>query len=412
MATFDSRRASRIPLLRSWLEAVLTLGSDPRDSEDERVRKVLLLTAVVILLPLTAAWGAIYWMVGIPVAASIPWAYTALSVIGIAIFAMTRSYWLFALSQFGFYTTLPFVLMWVLGGFVGGSAVALWAMLAPLVAVILGHRQLSAALLTLYVALVAISASLPVAPMRESLPAALVTLFFVLNLSAVTIVSFLLLRTFAGGRESSLRAARGVLRRYLSPDVAAAILTDPQRQELGGEITEVSVLFADLGGYTTFAERRRPDEVVTLLNRYFAVVVPCILEEGGTPVQMPGDAVMAIFGAPRPQPDHAVRACRAALRIAAVEPVAEDGPRFHIGVNSGPALVGNIGSEEFRNFTAIGDTTNLAARLQQLAEPGQIAIGPATADAVGGELSLRPLGAVRVKGKQAPVEVFELVAPA
>jgi class 3 adenylate cyclase len=89
--------------------------------------------------------------------------------------------------------------------------------------------------------------------------------------------------------------------------------------------------------------------------------------------------------------------------------VVEGAPRFHVGVNSGPALVGNIGSEEFRNFTAIGDTTNLAARLEQLAEPGQIAVGPATAAAVRGLLQLRPLGSVQLKGKLSPIEVCELL---
>jgi class 3 adenylate cyclase len=408
MATFDSQRVSGTSL-RSRLEALLTLGSDPQDSEDERVRKILLLTAVLILLPLTAGWGIIYWIVGAPIAAAIPWAYTVLSVISVVTFGLTRRYPWFALSQFSFYSILPFVLMWVLGGFVGGSAVALWAALGPLVALILGHQRLAPALLAGYVVLLLVSASLPTAPFVEPMPGALVAAFFVLNLTAVTVVAFLLLRTFAGGRESSLHALRGIVHRYLSADIAAAVLTNPHRQELGGEIADLSVLFADLGGYTTFAERRNPDEVVALLNRYFAVAVPCILAEGGTPIQMPGDAVMAIFGAPRPLPDHAVRACRAALGIAAIEPVVEGAPRFHVGVNSGPALVGNIGSEEFRNFTAIGDTTNLAARLEQLAEPGQIAVGPATAAAVRGLLQLRPLGSVQVKGKLSPIEVCELL---
>ncbi len=170
------------------------------------------------------------------------------------------------------------------------------------------------------------------------------------------------------------------------------------------------MLFADLGGYSTYAEHRSPVEVVRMLNDYFAIALPAILEEGGAPTQLPGDAVMAVFGAPRPQPDHADRAFRAARAILdRTAPLAKGslrGPRFHIGINSGPALVGNIGSEEYRNFTAIGDTVNVASRLQGVAQPGEVVIGSATAKLVGESVGLTPLGSVPVKGRAEPVEAF------
>lgn len=121
---------------------------------------------------------------------------------------------------------------------------------------------------------------------------------------------------------------------------------------------------------------------------------------------------MAVFGAPKPQADHASRACAAALAILArTESLAtgpRQGPRFHIGVKSGPALVGNIGSEAYRNFTAIGDTTNLAARLQDLAKPGEVVIGPETAASLDGPFELSSLGPVNVKGRVEPTEAFGL----
>ncbi len=175
----------------------------------------------------------------------------------------------------------------------------------------------------------------------------------------------------------------------------------------------MTVLFADLGGFSTYAESRSPAEVVELLNRYFAMTLPAILDEGGTPIQLPGDAIMAVFGAPIPHADHALRACRAARRMtAAVDAATADAahaPRFRIGINTGPALVGNIGSEEFRNFTAIGDTTNVAQRLQAAAEPGQVVIGPATAAALGAEAAVTPLPPVLVKGREQPVQSYLLV---
>ena len=121
---------------------------------------------------------------------------------------------------------------------------------------------------------------------------------------------------------------------------------------------------------------------------------------------------MAVFGAPKPQADHASRACRAALAILErTESLATGpqlGPRFHIGVNSGPALVGNIGSEEYRNFTVIGDTTNLAARLQDIAQPGEVVIGPMTAANLDGPFELSSLGLVNVKGRVEPTEAYAL----
>ena len=231
------------------------------------------------------------------------------------------------------------------------------------------------------------------------------THFFLLNLAAVPVLNWLLIRTFSGGRADMLSAARGIVRRYLGPAAAEQFLTDPRRQELGGELAEVTVMFADLGGFSTYAETRSPAEVVELLNRYFALTLPIIIEEAGTPIQLPGDAIMAVFGAPIPKADHAARACRASSRmhraVEAARTGETDAPRFRIGINSGPALVGNIGSEEFRNFTAIGDTTNVAQRLQVHAEPGQTVIGPATAAALGSDMRLTPLAAGPREGPRA-----------
>jgi class 3 adenylate cyclase len=141
--------------------------------------------------------------------------------------------------------------------------------------------------------------------------------------------------------------------------------------------------------------------------------VPVLLANGGTVVQFVGDAVMVLFNAPARQPDHALRAARAALGMqAAIEAVAEretEWPRFRIGVNTGPALIGNIGSDEFRNFTAIGDTVNLAARLEQeVAEAGQVVLGPTTHEAIRSLAIARPLDPIEVKGKRDPVACFVL----
>jgi class 3 adenylate cyclase len=390
---------------------LLTIGADADDDDDTRLRKFLLLAATLAITPLAALWGWAYWIVGVPNAAVIPWLYVIISLASLVTFGTTRRYDWFAIGQFVPYVTLPFVLMWILGGFVSGSAVAVWAGLGPITAALLGHRRAALGLAAGYAFLMAASALGPT-PAVPPQPAWLRQSLFALNLAAVPLVAFLFVRLFAGDRASALATVRRVVGQYFTPDLAAVLLADPNRAELGGQIAQVTVLFADLGSYSTYAERRAPAEVVAMLNTYFGVALPAILEHGGLPTQLAGDAIMAVFGAPKPMLDHATRACRAALAILerteslATGPLV--GPRFHIGLNSGPALVGNIGSAAYRNFTAIGDTTNLAARLQDVAKPGEAVIGPHTAADVDGLFALESLGSVTVKGRTEPTEVFNL----
>ena len=176
---------------------------------------------------------------------------------------------------------------------------------------------------------------------------------------------------------------------------------------------EVSVLFADLAGFTFWSEGRDPREVTEMLNAFFKVAVPPIVHHhDGQVDRLIGDAVMATWNTRADQPDHARLAAHAALalleetrRLAAAHP---DWPRFRVGLNSGPAAVGVLGSERERSYTVIGDTVNVAARLQGLAPVGKVAIGAGTLRALGEAASVRPLGQVEVKGKQQPVDAFVL----
>jgi class 3 adenylate cyclase len=199
----------------------------------------------------------------------------------------------------------------------------------------------------------------------------------------------------------------------MSPDIATSLLAEPDRAELGGAVAEVTVLMADLVGFTPFSERTAPPDVVGMLNAHYGTVVPIVLAEGGTVVQFVGDAIMAIFNAPVRQPDHALRAARAALgaqaatgRLATEHP---GWPRFRMGINTGPALVGNIGAHQMRHFTAIGDTTNLAARLEAAAGVGEVVVSEPTLIQLGAYAEARSLGELELKGKSAPVRAFHLV---
>ena len=201
---------------------------------------------------------------------------------------------------------------------------------------------------------------------------------------------------------------------YLSPDVAATLLADPTQATLGGAVFEVTALFADLRGFTSFSERSEPEEVVEMLNRYFGLAVPHVLDHGGTVIQFVGDAMLATFNAPARQPDHAAQAGRAALAMQqSIERLATDNaewPRFRIGINTGPALVGNIGSDRMRSFNVMGDAVNVAARLEGIAVPGTVVIGEATYAAIADLADVEPLGDLELKGKEVPVRAYRLVS--
>lgn len=210
-----------------------------------------------------------------------------------------------------------------------------------------------------------------------------------------------------------VRRLDAAFRPYLPSVVAQGIRgLAPEVARLGGEEREVSVVFADLADFTTFSETRSPTEVIGMLNEYWGAVVPVIDAAGGVIEQFAGDGVMAIFNAAGDQPDHARRAARAGLAVVAAGRQVADAhrqwPIFRVGINTGPAVIGTVGSDVRRSFSAIGDSTNTAARLMAAGEPGQVVVGRATWDALGEDRAGEPLGAVRVKGKRDPVEAWRL----
>ena len=177
---------------------------------------------------------------------------------------------------------------------------------------------------------------------------------------------------------------------------------------------EVSVIFADLAGFTAFSEQRDPTEVSEMLNAYFEVAIPPLARNhGGEVERLMGDAFMVTFNTRGDQPDHAGRAAAAAREIrdevAAVAAAHPGWPRFRIGVNSGDAMVGLLGASGGRSYTAIGDAVNSAARLESAAPVGEVAVGAATLRQLPGARS-RSLGAIRVKGRRQPLDAHVLEA--
>ncbi len=212
---------------------------------------------------------------------------------------------------------------------------------------------------------------------------------------------------------------RRMFGQYMSETVISHLLEHPEKLRLGGERRQVTLFFSDLAGFTTISERLSPETVVSLLNDYLSRMTGIILEEAGTVDKFEGDAIMAFWGAPLDQPDQAARACRAALKQQAA--LAELNRQFaglnlpplsmRIGLNTGDAIVGNLGSEKRFDYTVIGDTVNLASRLEGVNKfyGSRVMASEATVTACAGAVEFRELDLVAVKGKEHAVRVFEVL---
>jgi adenylate cyclase len=215
--------------------------------------------------------------------------------------------------------------------------------------------------------------------------------------------------------EAEQERIRQTFGRVVAPRVRDRLLADPGNLRLDGTKQVVTTVFADVSGFTTFSEQHSPETVFKVLNTYLSLAAQAILEEEGTLDKFMGDAVLAIWNSPDQQEDHALRAVRAALNIRsraleahALFPNPGQHMVFRIGVSTGLAMVGNVGTNDLFNFTAIGDAVNLAQRLQNAAKPHQILLYKETYEIVQEHVLATPLKTLMVKGRAQPVEVYEL----
>jgi adenylate cyclase len=236
---------------------------------------------------------------------------------------------------------------------------------------------------------------------------------------AFTFTGSLAWQYFVEGREK--RQIKKLFSRYVAKDVFDRLMADPSLAALGGVRRNMTVLFSDVRGFTAMSEKGSPEAVVHQLNEYFTRMVQVLFEHRGTLDKFVGDMVMALFGAPVDDPDHADHAVETALAMSrALDELnarwaAEGRPTLEIGIgiNTGDMVAGNIGSDTIMSYTVIGDAVNLGARLESLNKDyaTRIIISDATRMALRGRYRVRPLGSVTVKGKSQPVAVYE-VGPA
>ena len=234
------------------------------------------------------------------------------------------------------------------------------------------------------------------------------------------IVTFIALSLYRYGLlDKERRHIRRIFQRYLAPSMVERVVGNPTPPQLGGELRELTILFCDLRGFTALSERLDPERLTRVVNAFLQAATDAVLEYGGTVDKYVGDAIMAFWNAPIDQPDHAMLACRAALRIceklAAINAASSSDPgvltlEAGFGIYTGICTVGNFGSNHRFDYSAIGDPVNIAARLEgeNKTYGTSILLGPKTAARVS-ELALRPIGSVRLRGRAQPLEVHALI---
>jgi adenylate cyclase len=385
-----------------FVERLAFIGVSPSDPDDIRVQKVSLTVPTVTVTILSTIWVVTYLALGLPQAAAIPFTYQVIAVASLALFARTRNLPFFRTTQLVVILALPFLLQWVVGGYVASSAVSLWALVGAFGALFFFPVGQAIPWFLVFVVLTVISGYLePVAAEHAAdIPASIRQFFFVINVLGVSITAYLLLQYAVRARDAAMGRSERLLLNILPKPIADRLKVE------SGVIAEsrsaVTVLFADVVDFTPFTERTEPERVVAVLDEIFSAFDELADRLGLEKIKTVGDAYMVVAGLPDPRPDHAMAGAEMALAM--LEALRRVSDRLgvalsiRIGMASGPVIAGVIGRRKFI-YDLWGDTVNTASRMESSGIPGRIQVTPAVVDALRDDYAFEDRGEIEVKGK-------------
>jgi guanylate cyclase len=384
------------------------IGSDPRDTEELRLRKTILSAFVISFWPIPIIWSLMYLAYGEVAAAAIPLAYDVFALGSLAVFAATRWFGLFRTVNLLCFILLPLLVQLALGGFAASSAVVMWSVVAPFAALVLSGVRSAAAWLGAFAAELLLAAALdPGASGSNALPAPLVTEFFVLNIGALASVAVALMATFVTQKDAATQLlareqdrSERLLLNVLPREIASRLKAG--ESPIADAYDAATIIFADIVGFTPLTRELEPKEMVRLLNEIFTDFDRAAQRHGVEKIRTVGDNWMGVAGVPKPEPAHAVAIARMALDMCAAldrrRALGERRIDFRIGIESGPCVGGVIGVQKFV-FDIWGDPVNTASRMESHGLAGRVHVGEAAYELLKDAFDLEPRGVIEVKGR-------------
>ena len=397
---------------------VARIGADPADDDEQRLRKALLVFIALLILPISLTWWLLYLYFG-SWTGWFAFVYFLVSAASIALFARNRDEALFLRIQLVSILLLPTISMIWLGGVLPAGGVGLWAILAPLGALVFGGVRAGVRwYIAFLAAFVVFGVSGTVLGIESPVPEWFSTLMLVLNVAVGGTIVFTLLALFAKQRHDALAALRveqdkaeSLLLNILPRSIAEKLKSDTKT--IADSFTSASILFADVVDFTPLAQRLPAAEVVGILDRLFSHFDSLAERYGLEKIKTIGDCYMVAAGVPTPRPDHAQALARMALDMREAmrdaDAVGDLGLELRIGINSGPVVAGVIGRKRFL-YDLWGDAVNTASRMESHGSPGRIQVTRATYELLRDDFVCEPRGTLEIKGKGS-METWYLVAP-
>ena len=393
------------------------IGADPRDDDDTRAGKALLVLISVLILPVSLIWASLDLVFGSPVG-WVPLAYFAVLLTATVVFSRTRNFGQFLRVGQVAILFAPTLSMVPLGGFLAAGGVGLWGILAPLAALVFDDVRNA---IRWYVAWVVVFLGSGIAGelvggVSPTVPDWFTSTMLAANVSVGGTIVFTLLAVFARQRRDALAAlreeeakAQNLLLNILPRSIAERLKVETRT--IADQFSSASILFADVVDFTPLAERLPPAEVVTLLDRLFSHFDELAERYGVEKIKTIGDSYMVAAGVPSPRPDHARALALMALDMHAamrsVDEIGHLGLELRVGINSGPVVAGVIGRKRFL-YDLWGDAVNIASRMESHGRSGRIQISRDTKELLGDEFACEPRGPIPVKGK-GEIEAWYLV---
>ena len=397
------------PALAKRLRPVLEIGALPTDSDQERVTKEVFVVTGLGAALAGAVWAVTYAALGRPLSGLIPLTMTV-AVAGIfARFVATKRLGLLPVLLLAFGVPLPLLLQLSLGGYVHGSAVVMWAFMAPLFSLLLRPARETLIWLAIFAGDVALAGVLdaPVAAKVQPLPNIASLSLFALNIAGIGSLSFVGLFYFRAQRDAAERRSERLLLNVLPESIATRLKRG--EEPIADHHDDITVLFADLAGFTVRSAHETPAETVAVLNEVFSVFDGLVSRYELEKIRTIGDSYMVAAGVPVARPDHAHAICAMALdlrrEVARLNADHDWDLSFRIGINSGPAVAGIVGREKF-HYDLWGDTINIASRMESHGLPDQIQVTEAVYERLKNDFAFERRGLIDVKGKGPTMTYF------